>query len=186
MTLPKGGPIRPEATPVTLERATAAVVVLDLGTRCHDAEETCARLMEPVGDFLERVRASGTPVVFTVSARDKGTPKGEAATPLKRRDTEPLLYPDGFDKFVGGALHDFLTQRGAQTVVFLGSATNIAVLYTATTAMRIHKYNVVLPMDGVIADTQYEHEYALHQLSSLPTAVTNPVTFSALSLVQFR
>ena len=87
---------------------------------------------------------------------------------------------------MGGALHDFLTQRGAQTVVFLGSATNIAVLYTATTAMRIHKYNVVLPMDGVIADTQYEHEYALHQLSSLPTAVTNPVRFSALSLVQFR
>src|SRR5262249_31722281 len=50
-----------------------------------------------------------------------------------------------------------------------GSATNNAVLYTATTAARIYRYNIVIPMDGVNAATRYEQEYAIHQFTVLPS-----------------
>jgi nicotinamidase-related amidase len=56
---------------------------------------------------------------------------GEVAEPLKRRETEPVLYPDAFDKFMGGTLRDQLNQFGCRSLVVVGSATNFAVLYTA-------------------------------------------------------
>ena len=58
------GPNRPEPKPVSLDAAKTAVVVLDLNARCHDPEEVCSQLMEPLGGFLERVRKASVPVVF--------------------------------------------------------------------------------------------------------------------------
>ena len=87
------GPNRPEPKNVSLDAAKTAVVVLDLNARCHEPEEVCHRLMEPLGGFLERVREASVPVVFTISLQFRGTPLGEAAAPLKRRDTEPGLCP---------------------------------------------------------------------------------------------
>ena len=52
------GPNRPEPKNVSLDPAKTAVVVLDLNARCHDPEEVCSQLMEPLGGFLERIRTS--------------------------------------------------------------------------------------------------------------------------------
>ena len=94
----------------------------------------------------------------------RGTPLGEAAAPLKRRDTEPVLYPDAFDKFAGGELQAILSGAGTENLIVVGSLTNVAVLYTSTAAARVHRYNVIIPLDGVNANSTYEHEYAIHQL----------------------
>ena len=51
------------------------------------------------------------PILYTISAAGKGTPLGEVAAPLKRRESEPVLYPDAFDKFMGGALKAELDKR---------------------------------------------------------------------------
>ena len=75
------GPNRPEPKTASLDAAKTAVVVLDLNARCHDPEEVCSQLMEPLGGFLERVREASVPVVFTVSLQFKGTTMGEVAAP---------------------------------------------------------------------------------------------------------
>lgn len=180
------GPNRPHPQRLDLETKTTAILVLDLSNRCHDPKEVCFQLMEPLSKFLERARQSSVPILYTISAAAKGTPLGEVATPLKRRETEPILYPDAFDKFMGGELQDQLNRVSCRSLVIVGSATNFAVLYTATTAARIHRYDVVIPLDGVNAKRQYEHEYAIHQLTILPASANKQFRFTTLKMIEFH
>jgi hypothetical protein len=76
-------PNRPEPKPVSLDVKTTAVVTLDLSARCHDPQDVCSKLMQPVGEFLERVREHGVPIVFTVSAAGKGQSAGRGSVPVK-------------------------------------------------------------------------------------------------------
>ena len=108
------GPNRPEAKPMTLDSKTTAILVLDLNARCDDPKQVCSKITAPVGNFLEKARAAGVPVIYTVSAAAKGKPIGELAVPLKRKESEPVIYPDAFDKFVGGELQTFLQGEGRQ------------------------------------------------------------------------
>lgn len=180
------GPKRPEPKPVSLDSKTAAILVLDLSTRCHDPKSQASKLMQPVGEFLERVRVFSIPVIYTISASAKGTPLGEVASPLKRRETEPVIYPNAFDKFAGGELQALLEQRDTNTLVVVGSSTNVAVLYTCTTAARIYHYRVIIPIDGVIAHSRYRQEYSFHQLIVLPDAASPPIQFTMLSSIHFQ
>ena len=177
-------PIRPQAEPKRLDPAATAVLVLDMSTRCDDPAATCSQLLDALGRFLDKARAANVPVVFTVSLSAKGTPLGEVATALKRQPGETVLYPDAFDKFTGGELQKLLDARGIKNLVVTGSATNVAVMYTASAAARTYRYSVVIPLDAVNAGSAYEHEYALHQLSVLPSAAVK-VQFSASDLIDF-
>lgn len=180
------GPNRPEAKPVALDAKSTAVLVLDLNARCHDPKQICNQLTPRLGEFLEKARAASVLIVYSVSAAAKGTPLGEVASPLKRRDNEPIIYPDAFDKFTGGELQSLLKGRGINTVVITGASTNAAVLYTATTAARMHRYNVVVPMDGMVANTNYEQEYTFHQFTVLPSDASKQFQFTKLEMVGFK
>lgn len=180
------GPEIPPPRPVTLPRVGTAILVLDVNAECESPEAKGYALLEPLGAFLDRARKSRVPIVYSVSLGRKGTPMGKVAAPLRPRDDEPIVYPDAFDKFAGGELVDLLSKLGARNLVITGRSTNVAVMYTTTAAVRVHRYNVVLPMDGVNANSAYEHSYALHQLSHLPKNVTVPITFSLLNQVAFE
>lgn len=125
------GPNRPQPKPVTLDGKTTAILVLDLHSRCEDPKEICAKLMPGLGEFLEKVRPSGVFIVYTVSSEQKGKPTAEIAAPLKRRASEPVIYPQGFDKFIGGELEGLLKPKGIKSVVIVGASAHIAVLHTA-------------------------------------------------------
>jgi nicotinamidase-related amidase len=173
-------PKKPEPTPVEASSRTAAVLVLDMSARCEDPELACHALLPGLAGFLEKARAARVPVIFSVSASQRGTPMERVAGPLQRREDEPVIYPDGFDKFAGGELQRLLESKGTKTLIITGSATNVAVMYTATAAARIHRYEVIVPVDGVNARSQYAHEYALYQLSVLPGGVFKRIRFSTL------
>ena len=72
-----------------------------------------------------------------------------------------------------------------RSLVIVGSATNFAVLYTATTAARIYSYDVIIPLDGVNARRNYEHEYAIHQMTILPASAHEQFRFTKLGMVEF-
>ena len=180
------GPNRPQPQTLTLDRRTAAILVLDLSSRCEDPHEVCHQLMQPLATFLARARQASVPIMYTVSAAGKGTLAGEVAQPLKRRPSEPIFYPDAFDKFMGGELRDELNRAGCQSLVVVGSATNFAVLYTATTAARIYRYDVVIPLDGVNGKRRYEHEYAIHQMTILPASAYKQFRFTTLKMIEFN
>ena len=180
------GPNRPEPKPLTLDSKTTAVLVLDLNARCDDPKQVCSKITAALGDFLDGARAASVPIIYTVSATAKGKPIGELAAPLKRKENEAIIYPDAFDKFYSGELQSWLKNQGAKTLIITGSSTNAAVLYTATTAARIHRYNIVIPIDGVNAATAYEHEYAIHQFTVLPSEANKLFQFTKLTMISFR
>jgi nicotinamidase-related amidase len=177
---------RPEAKPLTLDSKSTAILVLDLNARCNNPMQVCSKITAPLGIFLDKARAASVPIIYTVSAANKGTPLGELASPLKRKHGETIIYPDAFDKFTGGELQTLLKEKGAKTLIVTGASTNIAVLYTVTTAARIYRYSVVIPMDGVIANSQYENEYAIHQFTVLPSGAKKLFRFTKLSMINFR
>jgi len=61
-----------------------------------------------------------------------------------------------------------LQKRGIKTVIVCGASSNQAVMYTATAAVRPFGYTCVIPVDGLIARGEYEHEFTLHQFTILP------------------
>jgi nicotinamidase-related amidase len=180
------GPNRPQPKPLALETKTAAILVLDLSVRCHDPKQVCSKLMPGLGEFLEKARASSATIIYTVS-EPKGTPQAEVAAPLKRRNSEPVIYPNGFDKFFGGELQEMLKPKGVKSVVIVGASTHVGVLYTATSAARMYGYNVIIPLDGVASSGgNYAQEYALHQFTVLPGGVNKLFQFTNLPLIEFR
>jgi nicotinamidase-related amidase len=86
---------------------------------------------------------------------------------------------------MGGELKAELDKRNCRSLVIVGSATNFAVLYTATTAARVYRYDVVVPLDGVNAKRQYEHEYAIHQMTILPSSAHQQFRFTKLNMMEF-
>lgn len=180
-------PNLPEPQPVILPRRSTAVLVLDMNRECEDPHaEVHHDLLNRIASFLDRVRQGRLPIVFTISLMNKGGPLGEVASPLKRRAEDSVLHPDGFDKFTGGELERLLRGYGTEHLIIVGRSTNVAVMYTATAAARVHKFHAVVPMDGVAARRDYENHYALHQLSIIPRSVIVPITFSLLDQITFE
>jgi nicotinamidase-related amidase len=71
-------------------------------------------------------------------------------------------------------------------LIITGSATNNAVLYTATTAARMYRYSIVIPLDGVNTNSRYEQEYAIHQFTVLPSEANKLFQFTHLSMISFH
>ena len=173
------------AQPVTLDPATTAIIVLDLNIRAENPENAACAVIRPAKDFLARSRGFSVPIIFTVVVWEKETPDGDVAPLLNRGADEPLLYPNGYNKFVGGDLLNLLHRWGTKTLVLLGGGANFALLYTASAASREHGYSVVIPLDGIYAQSDYEMDYALYQFTVLPR-VQDKFRFTNLAEINFN
>ena len=179
-------PTLPEPKPITVDAKKTAVLVLDGSQRWSNPEQPCHRLVPGMAKFLGRVREAGVPIIYTISARSKGTPEGEVCSALSRRLSEPVIYPDGFDKFTNGELQSFLKLSDVDTLIITGYRSNVSVLNTATKATRELKYKVIIPMDGIVAKTEYEQEYTLFHFTVLPDQAARLFSFTMLDMIQFR
>ena len=175
----------PALQPVQLDPRTTALLVLDLTRRCDDPRLPCHKLVPRVAQFTRDARDAGVFVAFTIINGQKGRPEGALPEIFERRPEEPIFYTDSYSKFQGTELNDTLRERGIKTLVLIGSAANFACLYTATEAAQHFGYEVVVPSDGVVSWTEYEHDYALFQLSVLPGGTSRNFRFTELSLIAF-
>ncbi len=181
----KARPKLPQPSPQTLDPKTTALLVLDLTNRCNDPAQVASQIAPRVARFLEKTRAAGVLTVYTIMAGGKDTTQGQVWEKFNRKPDEPVLWPDAYDKFAGGEIRSLCEERGVKTVIVTGASTNFAVLYTSTTAARSFQYNVVIPVDGVIARTRYEDEYSLYQFTVLPGAAQR-FSFSTLEAISFK
>jgi nicotinamidase-related amidase len=179
-------PKLPHSEAVTLDAKKTALLVLDLSELLADPKEACSRLVPGMTRFLDKARAADVFIAYTISASLKGTPIGHVYSGFGRKQSEPVIYPDGFDKFTGGELQGLLTTRNLETLIITGYRSNIAVLYTATKAARELHYRVVIPVDGIAALTDYEQEYTLFQFTVLPAGADKQFTFSTLDTINFK
>ncbi len=179
-------PRLPEPEPIAVDVNKTAILVLDGSQRWGNPELPCHRLVPGVLKFLERARKVGLPIIYTVSFRSKGTPEGQVFTGLKRRVSEPVIYPDGFDKFTGGELQSYLNLYDVDTLIISGYRSNISVLNTATKATRELRYKVIIPIDGMTAITDYEQEYTLFHFTVLPVQAAELFAFTMLDMIDFK
>jgi nicotinamidase-related amidase len=178
-------PELPQPEALDLAAGKTAVLVLDGSRRWGDTDLPCHQLVPGMKRFLKKVREAGLPIIYTVSFQKKGMPEGEVYAGLEKRPSEPVIYPDGFDKFTGGELQSYLRLYNVDTLIFTGYRANICVLHTATTAAREHKYRVVIPIDGMTAITDYEMEYTLVHFQALPKQASKRFLFTNLDLIRF-
>lgn len=179
-------PILPEAKPVTITVAKSALLVLDGSQRWGNPELACHKLGPGMKKFLDRAREVGLPIIYSISARQRGKPEGQVYSLLNRRPSEPVIYPDAFDKFAGGELQSFLNLYNTDTLIITGYRSNICVLHTATKATRELKYEVIIPIDGMAAKTEYEQEYTLFHFTVLPSQASKLFTFTMLDMISFQ
>lgn len=178
-------PALPEPIPIILDPKTTALLVLDLSNRCNDPAQVSSRLAPRIKNFLQKTRSARVFTVYTVSAGAKDTLQGRVWDGFSALPDEPVIAPDAIDKFLGGELAPLLTGRGIKTVIVTGASTNNAVLFTATSAARMHRLQVVIPLDGVIAKNRYESEYPLYQFTVLPGGVHERFSFTTLEGIAF-
>jgi len=183
-TKPEIKPIEP--VPVILNPYQTALLVLELSQYVEDPEYFAAPLVPGVSRLLEKGRAAGVLTVFTVPLPFKGTPHGQVYSGFRRRPCEAVFYPPGFDKFSGGHLQMLLSLYEIGTLIMVGCKANMAIMLTATRAASEYNYNVVIPVDGIAAPTDYEVEYTLYEFRAYPAGVPKKFTFTKMDLIDFK
>ena len=184
-------PYAPEIKPivpkqVNIDPQKSALFVLELSQLCADPEYPASVLVPGITKLLERARNAGILTIFTVPPTFRGKPHGQVFSGFNRRPSEFFFIPNEFDKFANGQLPKLLSLYNIDTVILTGYRSNMAILYTATTAIQIYNYKVVIPIDGIAATTDYEKEYGLYHFRTFPGGYPEQFTFTTLEMMGFK
>jgi nicotinamidase-related amidase len=154
-----------EVGAVKLDPATTAFLILDIEqlTCNNERRPRCVAAVPSIGAFLERARAKGVFVAYSLTP--KGTP--ETILPgVKPAGKEPIVNAS-VDKFFGTQLEAVLREQKIETVIIVGTTAEGAVLHTATAAA-VRGFKVVVPVEGLSASTLYAEQYTAWHLLNAP------------------
>ena len=172
-------PAAPELKSATLDPKTTALLVLDFVNPNCTSRPRCMATLPAMKNLLAEARTKGMLVVFATG------PTGKRADILP--DVAPLesetIFSTGVDKFANTELEKLLKAAGTQTVIATGTAAHGAVLYTASAAS-LRGLKVVLPVDGMSADTAYTEQFVAVHMTTAPLVSRN-VTLTKLDLIRF-
>jgi nicotinamidase-related amidase len=107
----------------------------------------------------------------------------EVARILQPDDDDYFVLKPKHSAFFATTLDTLLSYLGASTLILTGIAGNICILFSANDAY-MRDFNVIVPADCVVSNTQEENGYALEQMR---TVLKADVTVSTeLDLVSIR
>jgi nicotinamidase-related amidase len=166
---------------VTIDSRTTALLLLDFNQQTCNPQRRprCVASIPKVKTLLTAARAAGVPVVYSLGGGGK---PADIASELTPAANEPVVS-SGVDKFANGDLEKILKDKGVTTVIVVGTAAHGAVLYTASgAAMRGMK--VILPVDGISAETTYAEQYVAWHLTNAPV-ISPAMTLTTIDSVRF-
>jgi nicotinamidase-related amidase len=129
----------------------------------------------------DRARAAGIPAVYVNDnfgrwksdfraavdhCLNDGTRGGEIARLLEPAKDDYFVLKPKHSAFYATTLDTLLTYLGVKTVVIVGFAGNICILFSANDAY-MRDLNVVVPRDCVASNTAEENEHALQQIAKI-------------------
>ena len=120
-------------------------------------------MLPRIHSLLVQARTRGLFVIYTLGAAS--TP-ADVLPEVAMLGSEPVVK-SGPDKFVATDLEKILKEKGIKTVIAVGAAAHGAVLHTATGAA-FRGFNVVVPVDGMAAETPYAEQYTVWDLVNAP------------------
>jgi nicotinamidase-related amidase len=174
-------PPPPELKRVKINPATTVLLLLDFNFQTCNRERRprCVESIPRVKKLLEAARAKRVMVIYSLSAN---AIYSDIAKELAPTINDPVIS-SGPDKFLGTMLDKILRARRIETVIVTGTAANGAVLYTASGAA-LRGYNVIVPVEGVSAETLYAEQYVLWNLANAPR-VSEKTTITRLDMIEF-
>lgn len=158
-------PPPPSVGPVSLDPAVTALLLLDLQqSNCNlETRPRCVATLEAIKALVARARAMGVPVVYSLT---RVADDGDIRPELPPEPGDPLVR-SSVDKFYGTALEVILRGYGAHSLIIVGTSAHGAVLHTCTSAAT-RDFNVIVPVDGLSADTAYAEQYTCWHLANAP------------------
>jgi len=172
-------PAPPALKPVTVDPKTTALLMLDFMPANCGKNERCLATLPAMKKLLERARAAKMPVVYTVIANTTAADVLKDVAPLPG---EPSVL-SGPDKFVRTDLEKILKDKGVNTVITVGTASNGAVLFTAAGAV-FRGMNVIVPVDGMSARDPYAELSTVFTFTSAPQ-VSVKSTLTRSDMIKF-
>jgi len=172
-------PPAPELKPASLDPKTTALLMLDFVAPNCTQRPRCMASIPAVKKLLGEARAKGMLIVYATGPTGK---RADTVAEVAPTDSEPVVST-GVDKFVNTDLEKILKAGGTQTVIAMGTAAHGAVLYTASAAS-LRGMKVILPVDGMSADSPYVEQYTAWHLTNAPLVARN-VTLTKIDLIKF-
>ena len=143
-------PPPPTLKQVTVDPKTTALLMLDFMSQNCGKRPACVASLPTMKKLLANARAAKAPVIYSIIANSTTADVMPDVAPL---GGEPWVQA-GPDKFINTDLARILKDKGIQTVIVTGTASNGAVLFTAAGAA-FRGMNVIVPVDGMSAVDPY-------------------------------
>jgi nicotinamidase-related amidase len=140
-------PPPPTLKPVTIDRPTTALLVLDFVDRICNYPACTSGAVPNVAKLIAGARAAHVAVIYSEVT---GTTASNILPAVAPQSGEPIVVSHA-DKFIGTNLQQILDQKGIKTVIVTGVAANGAALYTASHAAFLG-YKVIFPVDTIAAE----------------------------------
>jgi nicotinamidase-related amidase len=180
-------PPPPQLKPVVVDPKTDALLALDFnGADAADSgpcnktsKPRCIASLPRMRDLIDKARAKGMFVVFSLSTNGVPTDIRQEIAP---QPGEPVVKSSA-DKFLNTNLGELLANKGIKRVIVTGTASEGAVLDTATDAA-LHGMNVVVPVDGMSSTELYAEQYVAWHLTHAP-GVAPKTTLTRIDMIGF-
>jgi len=162
-------PAAPQLKEVKLPAEGTALLLLDFNKQvCNDkSRPRCVSSIPAVSRLLGEARKANILVVYSLTA---GSAAPDIAPALAPRPGDPIVT-SGPDKFLGTELEKILKDRNIKTVIVTGTAAHGAVICTASGAA-LRGIKVVIPVDGISAESLYPEQYTVWHLLNAPRVAT--------------
>ena len=85
---------------------------------------------------------------------------------LKPQKNDMVFQKNRYDGFYGTSLEHYLKLWKIENLVITGTVSNICVAHTAGSA-GLRWYNIIVPADGISAQTEFDQALTLRQVSFL-------------------
>lgn len=160
-------PPPPALKAVTADPKTTALLMLDFMSQNCGKRPACVASLPTMKKLLAQARAAKATVVYSIIANSSTADVMPDVAPLPG---EPWVQA-GPDKFVNTDLAKILKDKGIQTVIVTGTASNGAVLFTAAGAA-FRGMNVIVPVDGMSASDPFADLSTAYTILNAPSLST--------------
>jgi nicotinamidase-related amidase len=172
-------PPPPTLKEVTVNPKTTALLMLDLMSQNCGKRPTCVASLPTMKKLLANARAAKAAVVYSIIANSTTADVMPDVAPFA---DEPWVQA-GPDKFVNTDLAKILKDKGIQTVIVTGTASNGAVLFAAAGAA-FRGMNVIVPVDGMSAVDPYADLSTAYTFLNAPS-LSAKTTLTKADMIKF-
>jgi nicotinamidase-related amidase len=172
----------PVLKPAPVPAKTTALLVMDLLKQScvADRRPRCVASIPKLKALIATAQAKGVSVIWTIYPGAK--PEDILPDVAPQAGTKLVVAPS--DKFFRSDLEQMLKDKGITTVIAVGTVAHGAVLYTASEAA-LRGFKVVVPVEGMSAETLYLEQAVAHILTVAPT-ISNNVTLTKLDMISYE